>query len=111
MARIDQVLSGEKSWGAYLGDVAGHFGLGVAWSIFPIAAVVFAADAGFGISMAVGEPCAIAGGTWRERRQWKKTGHDPAKLHLLDRALDVLHHVLGPPAAWGIVIGIRALIT
>ena len=107
MARIEQVLAGEKSWGAYVGDIAGHLGLGAAWSIVPIAVVVFAFDFGFGLSMAVGQPCALAGGTWRECRQYRKTG----KLHLLDRSLDVLHHVLGPPVAWAIVIGIRAAIT
>jgi hypothetical protein len=107
MARIEQVLAGEKSWGAYALDVLGHFGLGVAWSIGPIATVVFAADFGFGLAMAVGQPCALAGGTWREWRQYRKTG----KLHLLDRVLDVLHHVLGPPVAWAIVIGIRAAIS
>ncbi len=106
MARIDQVLAGEKSWGKYALDVLGHTGLGAAYSVLPIAAMVFLLDAGFGLAMAVGQPCALAGGAAREVLQFQKSG----KLHLADRLLDVAHHALGPPVAWGIVLLIRLAI-
>lgn len=99
MARIDQVLSGEKSWGQYAGDVAGHMGLGAAWSVLPMAACIIGLDFGFGLSMAVGQPCALAGGVVRERVQHLDSGKD----HPLDRSLDVLHHALGPPVAFGLI--------
>ena len=106
MARIKQVLAGEKSWGKYALDVLGHAGIGAGASVLPIAGAVFGLDVGFGLAMAIGQPFAIGAGAFREWRQFEKTG----KLHLLDRILDVMHHVLGPPIAWGIVKGIQAAI-
>lgn len=107
MARIEEVLAGDEPVWKYLLDVLGHLGIGAGASIGPIALAVLVFDAGFLVGQAVGQPCAIAAGTFREVRQYRKTG----KLHLLDRVLDVAHHVLGPPVAWAIVIGIRAAIT
>ncbi len=104
MARIDQVRSGEKTKRQYALDVLGHAGLGAAVSVAPIGGIVYlGGDGAFWISMAVGEPIAVAFGVWRERRQWKKTGYDPAKLHMEDRVWDVIHHILGPPIAWVLV--------
>ena len=107
MARIKKVLSGEEPVWKYAVDVVGHAGLGAAWSVLPIAALVLGFDAGFGVAMAVGEPCALTGGAVREWLQWRKTGYNPEKLHPEDRALDILHHALGPLAAWVIVLLIR----
>ncbi len=102
MARIEQVLAGEKSWWKYALDVLGHAGLGAAFSVLPIAAVVWFGWP-FGLAIAVGLPFALGGGALREFLQWRKSG----KLHLLDRVLDVAHHVLGPPIAWGLVHLVR----
>lgn len=106
MARIEDVISGKVSKWKYALDVLGHAGIGAGASVLPIAAAVFFLHVGFGISMAIGQPFAIGAGAFREWRQYKKTG----KLHPLDRSLDIAHHVLGPPIAWGIVNGIQAAI-
>lgn len=102
MARLELVLAGEISKWLYALDVLGHAALGAAVSILPIGGVVWFGG-GFWLSMAVGEPIALSFGAWRERRQWKKTGYDPAKLHLKDRIWDTIHHVLGPPLAFGLL--------
>lgn len=111
MARIDEVLSGEKSWGKYALDVLGHTGLGVAYSLPFVAAGVVWLDWGFGLSMAVGEPVAVIGGALREWLQWRKADYEPEKLNLLDRVLDTVHHVIGPPIAFGLVKLVLDLVT
>jgi len=99
MARIDQVLSNEKSWGQYTVDIIGHAGLGAAFSIAPIAFVMLKLDWGFVDSMQIGVMFALFGGVVREVAQYAGSG----KLHIEDRVLDVFHHVLGPPIAWILV--------
>lgn len=93
MARIDQVLSGEKTWGQYALDVLGHAGLGVAYSL----PVIFWTWPRWGTVVAIvaGLAVALLGGAIREFVQYKKSG----KLHLFDRVLDVAHHALGVPIA------------
>lgn len=105
MARIDEVISGEKSVWKYALDVLGHAGLGAAYSLPFIAWGVLASTWGFGFSMVAGIPIAFLGGLLRENYQFKKSG----KLHLLDRVLDSAHHVLGPPIAWGLVTVVQTL--
>ena len=104
MARIEQVISGEEPVWKYLLDILGHAGLGAAWSIFPIAFVVWFGLGGFWVSVAVGEPFALAGAAVREWWQWRKTGYDPDKVHLKDRVWDTIHHVLGPPIAYPLAV-------
>lgn len=103
MARWDQVMSGEKTWGQYSLDVLGHAALGIAYSILPIAATVLWLDWGFMEAMMVGQPLALGFGALREWLQWRSTGYEPEKLHPTDRILDTLHHILGPPIAFGLV--------
>ena len=99
MARIDQVLAGEKAWLQYSLDVLGHAGLGAAYSLPIVAFVVLRLDWGFVRAMEVGLVFALFGGVVREIAQYAGSG----KLHIEDRVLDVFHHVLGPPIAWGLV--------
>jgi hypothetical protein len=105
MARIDEVLAGEKTWGQYALDMLGHAGLGAAYSLVAIVPAVLFADFGFLLCMAVGEPLALLGGALREWVQSTKAKHP----HPLDRVLDVLHHILGPPIAYGLVRVVVAL--
>ncbi len=102
MARIDQVLSGEKSWGKYALDVLGHAGLGTAYAL-PVAALAVFFSWGAAVAIVGGSIVALIGGAIREVIQYKKSG----KLHLLDRVLDALHHVLGGPIAFGIMLLVR----
>ena len=99
MARIDQVLAGEKSWGKYALDVLGHAGLGAAYSLPIVAFVVLRLDWDLVQAIWAGLVFALFGGIVREIVQYVGSG----KLHIEDRVLDVLHHVLGPPIAWGLV--------
>ena len=94
MARIDQVLAGEKSWGAYALDVLGHAALGTAYAL-PFVIVAFFLGWGVGIQLAAGAVAALLGGVIREIVQHRKSH----KLHLLDRALDAVHHLFGAPIA------------
>lgn len=99
MARIEQVLAGEKTWGAYALDVLGHLGLGAAYSLPVIAAGVFWLQLGAWRSLAAGLIVALFGGAVRELVQGLKSG----KWHPADRILDTLHHALGPPVSLGLV--------
>ena len=99
MARIDQVLSGEKSWGKYSLDILGHAGLGAAYSLCAFIPTLIGLDVTPGFTFAAAYSCAILGAVIREAIQYGDSG----KLHLLDRSLDVAHHLLGPPIAYGLV--------
>jgi hypothetical protein len=105
MARIEKVLAGDETWGAYALDVAGHAALGVLYSL-PLEVLALWFGWGYGWALGLGEIAAVAGGVIREVLQYLKN----RKLHLLDRALDAAHHVLGPPIALGLAFGILALI-
>ena len=98
MARIDQVLAGEKSWGAYSLDVVGHLGLGLAYSL-PVVALANRLNWQGQILWLMGFAAAFTGGFIREWVQFEKTGYEPAKLHLFDRSLDTVQHALGVPVA------------
>ncbi len=98
MARIDQVLAGEKSWGAYAVDVIGHTGLGLAYSL-PVVAIANALNWSGSVLWFIGLAAALTGGFVREVTQFDKANYEPAKLHLMDRTLDILHHALGVPLA------------
>ncbi len=103
MARIDQVLAGEKTWGAWWLDQLGHAGLGAAWSIPFIGAGLIWLGWGFWFSWGIGLVPALIGGAVRDFYfQWKKSGFDPDKLHPLDRSLDTAFHAFGPPIAWSL---------
>lgn len=99
MARIDQVLSGEKSWGKYALDVFGHLGLGTAYALPFVAASLWLLHWAAPVALGLGAAAALFGGVVREVVQAAKTG----KLHALDRALDALQHLLGAPVALLIV--------
>lgn len=105
MARIDQVLAGQKTWGQYALDVAGHAGLGGAYSLGPILLGLLVLDAGPWRLLAAGELFALIGGVLREVLQWRSSG----RLHLVDRLLDVAQHLVGPPIVLGLVYLIKAL--
>jgi len=105
MARIEQVLAGEESWGKYWLDVLGHFGLGTAYAlpIIGICLFLFPPEWPLIYTLGFGAGASLFGGTLREIVQFWKSG----KLHLLDRALDALQHLLGAPAALGIALLIQ----
>jgi hypothetical protein len=91
MARIDEVLAGEESWAAWWVDVAGHAGLGAAYSL-PFEFLALWLGWGSGWAFGLGELVALFGGAARELYQGLKS----RKWHLLDRTLDVAGHALGP---------------
>jgi hypothetical protein len=97
MARIDEVLTGEKTWSQYGLDVLGHAGLGAAYAL-PVAALGAWRDWQLAIVAVAALAFALGGGALREWIQARSTG----KLHLLDRALDTAHHALGVPIAMGL---------
>jgi hypothetical protein len=103
MARLDQVLSGEKSWGKWWLDQLGHTGLGTAYALpFEWAAWTYI-DAGVGIVLVIGSIVALFGGVVREIVGAIRTG----KPHPLDRVFDALFHLPGAVVALGIVWLIR----
>jgi len=102
MARIDQVLSGEKSWGKWWLDQLGHFGLGTAYALPAVVLSVWL-DWGTTIALISGGAGALTGGVIREVLQY----HKSQQLHFLDRFLDTLFHIPGAPAALGIVLLIQ----
>jgi len=106
VARIDQVLAGEKSWGKYALDVLGHAAIGLGASLPAVIPGVLLGWPAW-LTLLLGELLALTAGALRERAQYKKSG----KLHLLDRVLDTAHHVLGPPIAFGLVHMVVALAT
>jgi len=106
MARLDEVLAGEKSWGQYSVDVLGHVALGTAYALPVIASGIVWLDDPVPVVLGLGAVAALFGGVIREMVQAVKTG----KLHLLDRSLDALQHLLGAPVALGIVLAVRALL-
>ena len=97
MARIGKVLAGDETWGAYALDVAGHAGLGLLYAL-PLELLALWLGWGAGWALGLGELAALLGGAIRELVQYLGN----RKLHLLDRLLDTLHHVLGPPIALGL---------
>lgn len=99
MARIDEVLRGEKPWWKFWLDVAGHAGLGCAYALPFMAAAIFWLSWGRLPAVALGLAVATVGGIAREAVQAVKSG----KLHLFDRVLDVLGHPLGVLPAWAIL--------
>ncbi len=94
MARIEQILAGEKSWGDYSIDVLGHTALGLAYSL-PVVWLNWFLGWGWGRGFWLGATAALIGGGVREWLQFRKSG----KLHALDRSLDIAHHSLGVPLA------------
>ena len=105
MARIDEVLAGDATWGSYALDVVGHVALGMAYAL-PLEVLALKLGWGAGWALLLGELIAVLGGTLRELAQ----GLRSRKWHLLDRVLDVLHHVLGPPIALGLAYLVLRLI-
>jgi hypothetical protein len=97
MARIDEVLAGEATWGKYALDVLGHTGLGAAYTLAG-ALPTLLLGGGLGLAAGIGSGLSLAGGAVREILQASKTG----KLHLFDRVLDTLHHLLGVPLGLGL---------
>ena len=98
MARIEQVLAGEATWGEYGLDILGHAGLGAAYTWAISTAATVALGWGGGPAVVAGSVAAPFGGLVREVVQGIKSG----KLHPLDRALDVAHHLLGIPIGLGL---------
>jgi hypothetical protein len=105
MARIEQVLAGEKSWGKYALDVFGHLGLGTLYALPTTVAGVYLGAAA-PLILSVGVIIALVGGVCREIAQYMGS----RKAHFLDRSLDALHHILGAPVAFGIAVGVKALL-
>lgn len=102
MARIGQVLAGEKTWGRYAVDLLGHSALGAAFALPATIACVLSGQ--IILALLLGSIMARLVGLVRERIQYLRTG----KLHLDDRLLDIMHHELGAPIALGIVLVVRA---
>ncbi len=94
MARIEKVLAGEATWGAYALDVAGHTALGLLYAL-PFEVLVLWFGWGIDWALGLGAVAALTGGVIREVLQYLKN----RKLHLLDRSLDAAHHLLGSPIA------------
>jgi len=105
MARIDEVLAGEASWGAWWLDFAGHAGLGAAYALPFQAGALLWLDWSIPTALGIGLGAALFGGVIREVVQCVKSG----KLHPLDRSIDALTHLVGAPVALGIVLIARAL--
>ena len=103
MARIDQVLAGEKSWGAWWLDQLGHTGYGAGLAL-PVeaAALLWFGWAG-DTTIALGAGAAFLGGIGREIYQGIKSG----KLHPADRTLDALFFIPGSVVAFGLIQLVR----
>ena len=98
MARIEQVLAGEKTWGAWWLDQLGHTGLGAAYSLPAfILSIVFGWP--LWAQFALAAFTALFGGAIREMNQYEKT----EKLHLRDRVLDTVFHLPGVAVSFGLV--------
>jgi hypothetical protein len=105
MARIDEVLSGEKSWGAWCLDQLAHVGLGAAYALPIEGAALFLLDWSIPATLIAGAVIALFGGVLREIVHAAKTG----KAHPLDRSVDALFHLPGAGVALGILLLIRVL--
>jgi hypothetical protein len=105
VARIEKVLAGDETWGAYALDVAGHAGLGTAYALPFVASCLYFGTSTW-LALVVGLVAALAGGVAREVVQYLGN----RKLHLFDRVLDALHHLLGAPIALALVYLVLYLI-
>jgi hypothetical protein len=105
MARIDEVLSGEKSIWKWCLDQLAHVGLGTAYALPIEGAALFLLDWSIPATLIAGAVIALFGGVLREIVQAAKTG----KAHPLDRSLDALFHLPGAAVAFGWVLLARAL--
>jgi hypothetical protein len=103
MARWDQVMSGEKSWGKWWLDQLGHTGLGTAYALPFEAMALLWFGAPILMTLMWGALVALFGGVVREVVGLIKTG----KLHPIDRLFDALFHLPGAAVALGIVLLIR----
>lgn len=101
MARIDQVLSGEKSWGSWWLDQLGHLGLGTAWATIPVVILYGFLDH-LAAAFWVGSGAALSGGIGREIFQYLGN----RKPNVRDRTLDALFHIPGGAVA----VGLAALV-
>jgi len=107
MARIEQVLSGEKTWGQYSLDILGHVGLGTAYAIVPVALYLFLNENACVLCAIVGGTLiALIGGMIREYIQFLKTGKD----HFNDRFWDSIHHIIGGPTSVGLALLVKFII-
>jgi len=98
VTRIEEAIEDPKLWPAYGLDVLGHAGLGAAYTWATSTAATVALGWGGGPAVVAGSIAAPFGGLVREVVQGIKSG----KLHPLDRALDVAHHLLGIPIGLGL---------
>jgi len=103
MTRIDEVRSGDATKWEYALDVLGHAGLGTAYALPFISMALFVFNWGILASIAFGIGIALFGGVVREVVQYSKSG----KLHFEDRFWDAMHHILGGPIAFGIIMLVR----
>jgi len=105
VARIEEVLAGEESWGKYWLDVLGHagYGAGLALPIIGLCLFFLPSKCSPVYALAFGAGAALLGGVLREVYQFVKS----KKLHLLDRILDALAFPLGAPIALGIALLIQ----
>lgn len=106
MARIDQVLAGEATWGRWALDQIAHIGLGTAYALLPVGMVVLDTSWSIPAALFLGFAAAGMGGIVREVVQTVATG----KPHLLDRSLDALFHLPGGALALGIILAAQALL-